>query len=287
MTFNEFADEIRNAVQETLGDDFDVKIMETEKNNGIKLTGVQIKSEDTNVAPVIYLEEFYQEFCEGKPTGEIVNDILRVHSEHRMPGIDVTQYTNFEWVKDKLTYKLVNTEKNAELLKQIPNDPVLDMSMVYIVDLGTSEHGKMTILVRNEHVERWGISHEELKKIAMDNAPKKEKYEFRSMSEVLAAMTGNEIPDDGFMYVLTNETKTNGAAVILYEGVLDEIEKKIGSFYIIPSSIHETIVIPCKGTEADRIRPMIGEVNDSEVSDQEVLSYSLYQYDHENGLKIA
>lgn len=47
------------------------------------------------------------------------------------------------------------------------------------------------------------------------------------------------------MYVATNSKKLNGACVMLYDGLLRDFARKVGrSFYIIPSSIHEVILIP-------------------------------------------
>ena len=51
------------------------------------------------------------------------------------------------------------------------------------------------------------------------------------------------VPSD--MYVLTNESKLNGAACILYENVLYDFAQKLGAdLYILPSSVHEVILLP-------------------------------------------
>ncbi len=82
------------------------------------------------------------------------------------------------------------------------------------------------------------------------------------------------------MRILSNQKKCNGAACILYPGVLEELAGKRGNLFIIPSSIHETILLPDDETIlAGDLKKMIHEVNTTQVSPDEVLSDSLYYYD--------
>ena len=57
---------------------------------------------------------------------------------------------------------------------------------------------------------------------------------------------------------------------------------------IIPSSVHEVLLIPSEGheTEADTLRQMVREVNDTQLALNEILSYHVYRYSHQTG-KIA
>ena len=287
MEYKEFTEAIRNKVEEISEGSVTVGLRDIHKNNGVVLTGIEIKSEESRIAPVIYLEDFYKQYQEGDEIEEIVNEVLRIYSQHRMPGMDVTSFTDFEWAKDRIFYKLVNTKSNEEMLKCVPSSQIMDLSMVYAVNMGNMEDCQATVLIRNEHLEMWGKTEAEIRKLALENTPKMNQYEFMSMADIMRAMNGMEIPDDGMMYVLSNKSRINGASAIMYDGVLDKIEDKIGAFFIIPSSIHEVIVVPQDKTKAEELKPMIGEVNDTEVQNQEILSYQLYQYDHENGLRIA
>ena len=82
------------------------------------------------------------------------------------------------------------------------------------------------------------------------------------------------------MYVCTNTAKLNGAGVILYQELLQEFADRIGSdFYILPSSIHETLLIPANGDmDLEYLRDMVRTVNRTEVAEDEVLSDSVYRY---------
>ena len=82
------------------------------------------------------------------------------------------------------------------------------------------------------------------------------------------------------MYVLTNEKRINGAGTIFYDGLLkkfaDKIEKDL---IIIPSSIHEVILIPSdNGITDEEVNEMIDEVNENELETVEILSNHMYLY---------
>ena len=87
-------------------------------------------------------------------------------------------------------------------------------------------------------------------------------------------------------FILTNERGINGAAVILYPGCLKEIGEITGlDLYILPSSIHELLVIPDDGNVyTHELKHMIHEVNESCVVEEEVLSDQLYHYSTEKNI---
>ena len=87
-----------------------------------------------------------------------------------------------------------------------------------------------------------------------------------------------DIPDT--MFVLTNDTKVNGAAAILNDDIRQEIAEKVGDFYMLPSSIHETLIIPKDaGMEFKELEQMVQEVNQTQVALGERLSDHVYEYD--------
>lgn len=87
-----------------------------------------------------------------------------------------------------------------------------------------------------------------------------------------------DVPDT--MFVLTNDTKVNGAAAILNDDTRQEIADKVGDFYVLPSSIHETLIIPKDaGMELRDLEQMVQEVNQTQVAPQERLLDHVYEYD--------
>ena len=127
--------------------------------------------------------------------------------------------------------------------------------------------------------------------MAKENTQKLQKYEIKNMHDVICELTEAENSEDCddmaefessiSMYVLSNKSRVEGAACILYPELIKDFSNVIGSsLYIIPSSIHEVLLLPSDNLdECDAIKGMIKEINDSQVKIEEVLSYSLYFYD--------
>lgn len=77
--------------------------------------------------------------------------------------------------------------------------------------------------------------------------------------------------DEEGMNVLTNTKRMYGAVGILAESM----QKKLEGKWIIPSSVHECIVIS-DDMPLDICREMVKEVNDTEIKAEEILSYQVY-----------
>ncbi len=288
MDYSIFCDEVKDRVRDICGEDFNVSVRDTLKNNSVILKGLVIMGRDSNVAPTIYLEDFYTDHCDGREMEDIVNDILKVYAKNRDCGnLDVSLFNNFEEIKGRISYKLINYESNLTLLQTLPHRRFLDLAVVYLVVLGETPRGRATVTIHTEHMENWGTTEEELWKLASDNAPRLSKAEIMSLYDLVKDMTGQMpdmmdegIPGDADMYVLTNTSRINGAACILYDDVVSGFAGGLGKdLYIIPSSIHEVIMMPADGyTDVDRMIDIIKEVNSTQVGEEEILSYRLYRY---------
>ena len=82
------------------------------------------------------------------------------------------------------------------------------------------------------------------------------------------------------MWVVTNSKGVQGAATILNKEILTEIGKNFdsGNFAIIPSSVHECIVVPEERIDAEALREMVCEVNRTELQADDILTDSVYLY---------
>ena len=288
MDYNVFCEEVKDRVRDICGEDFNVSVRDTLKNNSVILKGLVIMGKESNVAPSIYLEEFYTDHCDGRDMDDIVNDILKLYAKNRDCGnLDVNLFNNFEEIRSRITYKLINYESNLSLLQTLPHRRFLDLAVVYLVVLGETPRGQATVTIHTEHMENWGTTEEELWKLAADNAPRLSKPEIMSLCDLVKDMMGQMpdmmdegIPADAGMYVLTNTSRINGAACMLYDDVVSGFAGGLGKdLYIIPSSIHEVIMMPADGyTDVDRMIDIIKEVNSTQVGEEEILSYRLYRY---------
>lgn len=300
MEFTNFTSIVKEEVERRAGENYRVRINDVRKNNGVVLSGLTVMQDDSNISPTIYLNDYYEEYVNGKATlGNVVNDVLDTYNRNRVNrSVDMRYFLNYEHVKGSVVYKLVNAGKNRELLEDVPYVEFLDLAIVFQCLIAKESMGTATILIHNAHLKLWDISVEELYKAAKENTQKLQEYEIKSMSEVIGGIMKSENPgetdydecmeefsDSVPLYVLSNKSRVEGAACILYPELIKDFADAVNSScYIIPSSIHEVLLLPADTIDESReIKNMIKEINDSQVKAEEVLSYSLYYYDREEG----
>ena len=283
---------MKQAVSLELGSGYKVEEVSVDKNNGVSLDALLIKKKGLNISPTIYLNSYYEDYLDGECLREGAGRLIRDYrSALPSEGLDVSFFEDYERVKERLAFKLISSELNEELLESIPHIPFLDLEITfyYSVDADKMEGG--TILVRNSHMERWGVTTEDLMRDSLENAPRVLPGSCREICSLMEKMcpekagTFSEDIRDLNLYVLSNERLTLGAAVMLYPGMMEEVSDMMDSdVYIIPSSIHELIVLPA-GNETDLtyLKDMIRVINRTQLAKQDVLSDSLYFFSRETG----
>ena len=193
---------------------------------------------------------------------------------------------DFNEIKENVVFKLVSKDK--ELIKEVPHKDYLDLMIVFYINLNNTHYA----LINNEVAKQLKINEEDLMSVAMENTPRMLGYKLKGIFSTIAEITGceNEIYDiaqiDDLLVplqVLTNHIGTYGAGVILYPNLMESIAEKFQSdLYIIPSSVHETLIYKnCEQMDEDVLKEMITHVNDNEVPKEDILSYSLYFYSRE------
>ena len=273
------------------GDKADIDIYESLKNNGNLRKGIIIREKDKNIGPVIYMEEFYNRFNSGEPLDCIVCDVVSFYKKVRYPDSwKFDELLDFEKVKDRLAVKLINYTKNKDYLKNYPHIRYLDLSIIFYIVLEMKSDGLATVVITHDYLKSWGISKTELFETALKNSCRIMPAKFTTMKDTLDdLMQGEEdmydepedYNEDDSMYVLTNEQKNCGAACMIYRGVLDMIGDILKrNFFIIPSSIHEVIIVPAYDNVSPiKLDRIIDDVNSNMVADEELLGNHCYIYD--------
>ena len=300
FNFEDFCDYVQMSIKDHLPveqQDAKVTINNVMKNNGLTLHGVVVHPEGQCVAPIIYLEGFFKQYEEGADLDSVMDKIAGTISEHlNTPEefSDVAQmYSNYDAVKDKIVMAVVNTAKNRELLSQVPHTEREDLSLIYKVVVGTGADGIGSITIRNEHMEQWGVTVDEIHEMAMKNTKEILPVTVQTMTEVMREMFGSDgmpeemaemmfsdMPLNQQMFIISNKSKVNGAASMFYEDTLSELADKIGtSLYILPSSVHEVIAVSTDMGTPEALAGMVREVNGGQVAPEEQLSDHVYKFD--------
>ncbi len=294
MTYEKFLTVITQSVQQAMGQEYRVLLHHVLKNNATPMDGISILKIGEKASPTIYLNEFYKEWEKGKSILEITDKIQRIYQTHcRKMEFRIEEFKNYEKIKGKLAIKLINYHENNTMLQEIPFKRFLDLAVVCYVLIGKIESNTASILVRQEYRKIWKVSEEELFLQAFENTPKLLPPELKSMNTLIQeALSGQELEDEKEyqegeipMYVLTNVMRFNGAAAMLYPGVISNFARWLGKdLYILPSSVHEVILIPLvSDIEKHVLEQMVREVNQEEVEQMEQLSNEVYCYFRENG----
>lgn len=287
MNYQQFIEEVERRVKEKIkgNETITVYIHTAVKNNGKERKGITVSEKGIHISPTIYLEEYFQQFQEGKPIEKIVEKILQLYEEVKCSHpCEESLLQNYEELKGKFACKLIHRGKNEKLLNDIPYVPWMDLATVVFVLLEVSPYGTATVLVRKEHLEIWGLTEAQLFDEAKKNTPILLPYQFCPMRKLLreicpyAVDEGEE--EEESLYVLSNKLRSFGAASMLYEGILEKVGQKLGeNYYILPSSIHEVIVVPeSKSPVKQDLEEMVREINETQVEEEEVLSDRVYYF---------
>lgn len=287
MDIKEFAQKVCKAVKEKLGEQHTVELKEVRKNNGVLLHGLLISSGSHNVVPTIYLDHFFRAYNEGMTFAEILRKLLEVYGQD-VPArsINMEFFRDFEKVQDRICFRLIGQAGNEELLRDIPYVEFLDMAICFFYAYKGNELGEGSILIHNSHMKMWECSVADLMGLARRNTPTLFPWQCCTMEEVIREMIDRErqgelLAEEVPMKVLSNRQRMNGAACLIYPEVLEGLAEECKTdLYILPSSIHETILLADSGKERPgELKSMIIQVNRTQVAPEEVLTDSLYRYD--------
>lgn len=248
--------------------------------NGRTLTGILAKPSDSNIGPTAYVNDIEgtdEEIAER--ITEILRDAVRDLDSKTEGVMDVVKkIRDWEFAKTRIRSMLIKTEGNEKFLEDRPHVEFLDLSKCF--DLVIDEARGMTAPIKNDMMDHWGVTAEDLEK-----AEQMPDVTFQSMAEILGVPEMENMP----LYVLTNGRKFKGASLITRENVLKDVSERVGGdFVLLPSSIHEVIIVPVDQStgKMDEFTEMVKFVNNNEVDPTERLSDHAYLYTN-GALQIA
>ncbi len=297
MEMQEFFDMVKEALEARGLTGISVEQSNVIKNNGVMQMGVTLVRPGESISPNIYIEPFYRDFLKGRSIFDIADDIIRQsEAAKEQISFNIGDFTDFEKASKRIVFKLINREKNERLLEQIPFCPYMDLAMVFYYLLPEKDEdenkggqgGFATILIHNTHLAMWKVTEEQIARVARENTPGLLPAAIVGMGELLSQMTHHvEIPGEVLesrgMYVLSNDIRMNGAAAMAYPDIVGRFADSLGkNIYIIPSSIHEVILVPETGEERG-LNAMVCEVNRMQLDPKEVLADHVYYYDRKEG----
>ncbi|MFV0342821.1 MAG: DUF5688 family protein [Anaerocolumna sp.] len=312
LGFKEFCTEIKDLMAERFSKEYKVELNQVLKNNSIILEGIVILQKEETIAPNIYLNNYYVRYQNGLSLDEIVESICKEYNKSKMKGNTkaIKDNLEFEKIKNTIVYRLINFDKNKSLLSEIPHTKFLDLAVTFHCLVKSDEEGIGTIRVTNEHLKVWNVSLEDLIQYAKINTPILFPPVVQSMKKVIDKLLMGEFQDEDVdtqqsnenfrnimdqeegseddcyynlednMLVISNQRNINGASCMIYDNLLSDISEQLNAdLYILPSSIHELIVIKNENTyENTVLKDMVKDVNLTQVPLEDILSNNIYFY---------
>lgn len=243
-------------------------------SNGIIFEGIAIFKKDSKLSPVIYVNDYIENYDN---LSEIVDEIISFYADLEKETLD-----NFTDTYAKTIFSVENIKKRIKigLQRKLPSDLVVKNtdfegieSYLYISEIDGIQDG--IIRLKKEHLNFIDCSVDEIWECAERNTLKETMI--KNMGEIIAEMfsisdsemfsTPDFEIDSSFpMYVITNNEKRLGASGIILKDVQNELVRKLKTtnFIMLPSSVHEVIVIPLyddSNFDMDEMTEMVTEVN--------------------------
>lgn len=293
----QFTQQLKELLQNILGEDYDIRKQEVTKVNDTKLTALVLTEKGSNIGATIYLDEYYKYYECGQLQTIADNIISNLQTQEKtvIPEDIVSDYKNFDSVRDRIFFKLINKDLNKEYLTDKCYMEYLDMAIVFYIMVELNEDHIASTSVHPTMLQHWSVTENDLFDIAKANMKSSMPSKIVSLEKLILDMIG--IPyDDEFskmmnppetpyvLYVLSNDRGINGASAFLYNDVLKDfaIDKGVEQVLILPASIHETLLVPIKDDEdvdIDFFRGMVKDANESAVGRGDLLSNNVYIYD--------
>ena len=304
MNFEAFMDSIKKHIKEYLPEsyqDAQVTIREQQKLNNRYMGLTVIRPGDDRI-PTINLTDLYRQSYENQRFR--ITDVLEQISQiiQREPErFDVSRLTQYKEAKKHLFMRVSNIEENLQVLDNVPYVERADLAITFHIAVEENEVGRASAIVTNNMMENFGVTRNQLYKDALENSSFIAPVMIDNLGELVGRMEIEEMEARGAseeeirkaeeriyvesqynpMFVVTNETLLYGGSAIFYPGVMDQLGEVLnGDFFILPSSVHETLVVPDDGRiSCHELKAMVMAINEKEVAPEDRLADEVYHYD--------
>lgn len=295
ISYEEFVYEFVAELQLKLSPyDMQVSIVNKMRNNGILEKSIKVDIPGTNVSPSISTLPLYEHCCDCDDMPAVVRSLAEKIITERDRQIDTMSVLSKDNILNSTYLMVVNTASNKALLADTPHFLIAEGELAAIPRLSINVGGKKgSIIIKNGMLPVLQMTGDEILQVAKINTSGQNLFEINSLlSETMQAMTdnGEDIADDFSeffteitpkAFVVNNKDKKLGACCLVCPEVIGTAIEKMGfDCYILPSSIHEVILVEKKGNadEIEELRDMVKQVNRQSIPAAEILSDKVFVY---------
>lgn len=290
LNYDELKRELLKGVREKVGGGVTVEIVAIQKNNRTKKDAIAFSDKENNLQPLIYMDSIYSQYCAGAELSVCVGFAVEVYRSAMEIDMD-TAYKEWKDVRGKIEMTVIKKAWNEDAMSGVPHMDFLDLVLYCRIIIDKNENGVASMIVQKHMLKEWEISEEELWEAAFSNL-KTEEFEIKDVNEVLrfifpeGDLTGlpNKNKFESALYVLTNKYQNRGAIGMLRTDLLEKFaEWSDCDLYILPSSIHEVLLLRDDEIPADELKRVVRSVNRGVVDEMDRLSDEVYYYQRGSG----
>lgn len=294
-TYEEFLSEFVREMESTLADyGMEVSIVNKMRNNGILEKCIKVDIPGCNMSPSIGTLSLYEHYREFDDLVEMAQGLSEKIITDKNRKIDTMSVLSKENILNSTYLMVINAKSNQKLLSETPHYYIAEGELAVIPRLNINITDKSGfIIIKNDLLPKLQMTGDEILQVAKINTSEQNLFEINSLlAETMQAMeeNGEDIADDfsDFFventpktFVITNKDKKLGACCLACPEVIETAINKLGiDCYILPSSIHEVILVEKRGGSEDLeyLRDMVKQVNRQSIPANEILSDQVFQY---------
>ena len=262
------------------------------------LTGVVIKPKGkprSYCSPTFYMERMYEQYLECESFEKVMsNQAVYLEESLKCLPSDILEF-DFDNVKEKIVFQVVNTKENQEMISHCPHRDFMDLSIVYRAILNIDDNGVSGFLITNDIAKSEELTESALYRLAKKNTKKIFPLKSERIEDTMVRMmqrwgveekdikatfaNKDDVPAQDRVYVVSNEYEFFGANALLYSDYLKKLAKSIGTdCYILPSSVHDLVVLSTETfSESKKLISLVKDTNSEHVRASERLSDNIYR----------
>lgn len=246
--------------------------------------------------PNIYLQDMYQIFQQSKEFETVMAFIARMISECEFPKVPQGE-ADVADCRKRIVHLVINREKNRQLLKLLPHREWLDLAVIYRIVAVDAQGAMYSVNLTYQVMETMCMNEDALFQQAHENTQRlfptclirlKEELERlsggspqqeTSDAQEAGSLQAGALQEDLPLYLLSNKQRLYGAGAALYEENISRLAEDLQTdLYLLPSSLHEMLILPDGYGEGKKMQKLVKEVNQQVVKEKDWLSDQVYHY---------
>lgn len=263
-------EEVKKALE---SEGLEFEFTENYKGQGVIILSYTYGQGKNKVSPIFYYEEFTS-----------IQDFMSAIHKYKNEKFeyDFSEFLDFDSSKD---YIFLNFIRN-------PNKDMIFYKIEDFYLVPTLMKDDYLTVLTHPLLKAWGKTEADVMKIAEENSEKRH-YLFQSLDSLLEEIVEHpDVNEKSGVYILNYDDieRWAGATILLNKKILQRVSSQIGSFYILPSSTEEILLVPSNEPwleTSQQLREMVRVVNDSVVEKRVLLSYNIFFYDRKKKTMVT